>query len=90
MQGFVAPISAHPHRPTQQGKDGSMNQNTQISTGTNASFIAPPPPAGQFTRRIGGTTYRVSVHMSKTSRETMSDKITRMIKNEAESGRVSV
>ena len=61
-----------------------MNQNTTINT-PNIS----PPPAGQFTRRIGGTTYRVSVHMSKTSRETMSDKITRMIKNETQSGRVS-
>ena len=35
-----------------------------------------------FTKRIGSTTYRVSVHFSKTSRETVKDKILRLIKNE--------
>ncbi|MGE5494660.1 MAG: transposon-encoded TnpW family protein [Burkholderiales bacterium] len=40
-----------------------------------------------FTKRIGSTTYRVSVHFSKTSRETVKDKILRLIKNEAASGR---
>ena len=35
-----------------------------------------------FTKRIGSTTYRVSVHFSKTSRETVNDKILRLIKNE--------
>ena len=33
-------------------------------------------------RKIGRTTYIVRVHFSKTSRETMSDKIKRMLKNE--------
>jgi len=36
-----------------------------------------------ITRRIGQTTYKVNVHFSKTSRETMNDKILRLIKNEA-------
>lgn len=36
-----------------------------------------------FTKRIGSTTYRVSVHFSKTSRVTVKDKILRLIKNEA-------
>jgi len=35
-----------------------------------------------FTRRIGSTTYRVSVHFSETSKETLDDKIIRLIKNE--------
>lgn len=35
-----------------------------------------------FTKRIGSTNYRVSVHFSKTSRETMNDKILRLIKND--------
>ena len=47
-----------------------------------------PHESGVFTRRIGSTTYRVSVHFSKTSRETVNDKILRLIKNEAASGRV--
>lgn len=43
----------------------------------------PPRESGVFTKRIGSTNYRVSVHFSKTSRETMNDKIMRLIKNEA-------
>ena len=37
----------------------------------------------RLTRRIGSTTYRVSVHFSGTSRETIGDKILRLIQNEA-------
>jgi hypothetical protein len=36
-----------------------------------------------ITRRIGNTTYKVNVHFSQTSHETMNDKIMRLIKNEA-------
>ena len=35
-----------------------------------------------FVKRIGKTTYRVKVHFNPYSRETMSDKIIRMLKNE--------
>ncbi len=35
-----------------------------------------------FTKRIGSTTYNVSVHFSKTSKETMNDKIIRLIRND--------
>ncbi len=38
-------------------------------------------------KRIGSTTYKVSVHFSLTSRETMNDKITRLIKSEAANGK---
>jgi hypothetical protein len=48
-----------------------------------------PRESGVFTRRIGSTTYRVSVHFSRTSRETVNDKILRLIKNEAASGRAA-
>jgi len=34
-------------------------------------------------KRIGKTTYRVKVHFSTTSKETMSDKIMRLLRNEA-------
>ncbi|MCI9220888.1 MAG: hypothetical protein HFH94_14300 [Lachnospiraceae bacterium] len=37
---------------------------------------------GALVKKIGRTTYIVRVHFSKTSRETMSDKIKRMPKNE--------
>lgn len=35
-------------------------------------------------RQIGKTTYRVRVHFSATSRENMSDKIKRMLRNEVQ------
>ena len=39
----------------------------------------------RLTRRIGQTTYQVSVHFSETSKETVGDKIIRLIKNETQS-----
>ena len=38
------------------------------------------PPT--FTRKIGKTTYQVSVHFSETSKETLDDKIKRLILND--------
>ena len=35
-----------------------------------------------FTKRVGNTTYQVNVHFSKTSKETLTDKILRLIKRE--------
>lgn len=35
-----------------------------------------------FVKKIGKTTYRVTIHFSATSNETMSDKIKRMLRNE--------
>lgn len=37
-----------------------------------------------LTRRIGQTTYKVNVHFSETRKETMGDKIIRLIKNETQ------
>ena len=36
----------------------------------------------RITKRIGSTTYKVSVHFSKTSRETMDDKLIRLIERD--------
>lgn len=44
-------------------------------------------PANTITKRIGSTTYKVSVHFSSTSRENINDKIVRLIKNETSSGK---
>jgi len=38
----------------------------------------------RLTKRIGSTTYKVTVHFSRTSKETMSDKLIRLIAREAE------
>jgi hypothetical protein len=35
-----------------------------------------------FTKQVGGTTYQVNVHFSKTSKETLTDKILRLIRRE--------
>jgi len=56
-------------------------QKTEQQTGTPTTHAAAPTRQG-FTRRIGTTTYRVAVHFSQTSTETVNDKIIRMIRNE--------
>lgn len=38
----------------------------------------------RLTKRISSTTYKVSVHFSKTSKETIDDKIIRLIERETE------
>lgn len=43
--------------------------------------------AGAFTKRIGHTVYRVGVHFSNKSGETAQDKIFRLVKNEASTGK---
>lgn len=44
--------------------------------------VQPEQNAPALVRKIGKTTYKVRVHFSTTSTETMSDKIKRMLKNE--------
>ena len=46
--------------------------------------------AGVFTKRVGYTTYCVGVHFSKISTETAQDKILRLVKNEAQSGKAGM
>ena len=41
-----------------------------------------PEDTPALVKKIGKTTYKVHVHFSNTSTETMSDKIKRMLKNE--------
>ena len=51
----------------------------------NPETISPPDQPVIMLKRIGSTTYQVAVHFSETSRETMNDKVTRMIHREVES-----
>ena len=46
-----------------------MNQNTNTAKAPNAT------PAGTFNMRMGNTTYVIGVHFSKTSRDTLEDKM---------------
>ena len=45
-------------------------------------ITTPAEDVPALVKKIGWTTYIVRVHFSKTSKETMSDKIKRMLKNE--------
>ena len=71
-RGFVRSEGIYsPERKLIMDKD-----NTTIAT-----EIAKQP---DFIKRIGKTTYKVNVHFSTTSKETMSDKIIRMLRNEVQ------
>jgi len=54
-----------------------MIMNTDKSTTTTEKAEQP-----DFVKQIGKTTYQVKVHFNPNSRETMSDKIIRMLRNE--------
>ena len=60
-----------------------MNTETEPTRQTDSNAL----PGRVITRRIGNTTYKVNVHFSRTSRETMNDKILRLIRNEAANGK---
>jgi uncharacterized protein YajQ (UPF0234 family) len=61
------------------------NQTTQKAQRTNIT-ITGKTITPQITRTIGGTTYRVSIYFSQTAKESMGDKIVRLIKSEALAG----
>ena len=48
----------------------------------DTTTTAPAMDAPALVKKIGRTTYIVRVHFSKTSKETMSDKINRLIRHE--------
>ena len=52
----------------------------QVADAATASRAPENTPT--MVKKIGKTTYKVRVHFSDTSTETMSDKIKRMLKNE--------
>ena len=54
--------------------------NEKMTQNTTAASAPEDRPA--LVKKIGKTTYKVRVHFSTTSTETMSDKIKRMLKNE--------
>lgn len=52
-------------------------------TATNATFpLTVNADRPDLVKKIGKTTYLVKIHFSEMSRETMSDKIKRMLRNE--------
>jgi len=60
-----------------------MSNTKIVNTADNAvSLTVQENECPVLVRKIGKTTYRVTIHFSATSRETMSDKIKRMLRNE--------
>ena len=60
------------------------NEQTTATINATAADTAPitREDAPALVKKIGKTTYKVRVHFSTTSTETMSDKIKRMLRNE--------
>lgn len=56
------------------------NEQTSTTTANTTPITQEDAPA--LVKKIGKTTYKVRVHFSTTSTETMSDKIKRMLRNE--------
>lgn len=56
-----------------------MERTSKAAPATEAT-----PPT--MVRKIGKTTYKVCIHFSETSRETMDDKVLRLIKNDIRNG----
>ena len=53
-----------------------------IDKTTNESAKVQEAPQDGFEKRIGKTTYKVSVHFNPNSKETITDKIFRLLRNE--------
>ena len=53
-----------------------------IENTPRTTTIHPEQNAPALVRKIGKTTYMVGIHFSQTSKETMDDKVLRLIKND--------
>ena len=59
-----------------------MSEETRTMQTADTIPTRAPENTPAMVKKIGKTTYKVHVHFSNTSTETMSDKIKRMLKNE--------
>ena len=59
-----------------------MSEETCTRQTVDTATARSPEDIPALVKTIGKTTYKVRVHFSDTSNETMSDKIKRMLKNE--------
>ena len=64
------------------GERSAMSEENRTMQTAEPTPANAPEDAPALVKKIGRTTYKVRVHFSKTSTETMSDKIKRMLKNE--------
>jgi len=78
MSNFV-PDGADP-----PGERSAMSEETRTMQTADTTPNRAPEDAPALVKKIGKTTYKVRVHFSQTSTETMSDKIKRLILNDSE------
>ncbi len=71
-----------PDRAAPPGERSAMNEETCTRQTVDTATARSPEDIPALVKTIGKTTYKVRVHFSQTSNETMSDKIKRMLKNE--------
>ena len=64
------------------GERSDMSEETRTMQTADTIPTSAPEDTPALVKKIGKTTYKVHVHFSNTSTETMSDKIKRMLKNE--------
>ena len=64
------------------GERSAMSEETCTRQTVDTATARSPEDIPALVKTIGKTTYKVRVHFSQTSNETMSDKIKRMLKNE--------
>ena len=69
-------------------QEGGLRIETIITTKQCTASQAPQQQPQQFRKRIGKNYYEVVVHFSNTSKENISDKISRLIRNEVTNGAV--
>lgn len=64
------------------GERSAMNEETCTRQTVDTATARSPEDIPALVKTIGKTTYKVRVHFSDSSNETMKDKIMRMLKNE--------
>ena len=64
------------------GERSAMSEETRTMQTADTTPARAPEDAPALVKKIGKTTYKVRVHFSDSSNETMKDKIMRMLKNE--------
>ena len=60
------------------------NENTnRAATAAASPLNVKEAPQPDLVKTIGGTTFDIHIHFSKTSRETFTDKVVRLIQNDS-------
>ncbi len=69
-----------PHGALSLKGEPMNNETSKTSTPAAASPLTAKP---DLVKNIGGTTFDIHIHFSETSRETFTDKVVRLIKNDS-------